>query len=77
MFFQHREHLVVSKRGGTFTSIPLEATNSCMSKPLSAIIMSPSSKSNNPDFLVISQSDIQPSHASETKLTKPNGVQPN
>ena len=57
--------------------MPLLATISCMSKPLSAIIISPGcSKSNSPDFSVISWSDIRPPHASETKLTNPDGVHP-
>ena len=59
------------------TEMPLLTTVSCMSKPLSAIIISPGyNKSNSPDFSVISRSDIRSPHASETKLTNPDGVHP-
>ena len=59
------------------TEMPRLATVSCMSKPQSAIIISPGcSRSNSPDFSVISRSDIQPPQASETKLTNPDGVHP-
>jgi len=52
-------------------------TVSCMSKPLSAIIMSPdSNKFNSPDFSVIPLSEIWPPQPSETKLTSPDGVHP-
>ena len=62
---------------GMLTNIPLGVTSSWISKPLSAVIMSPHSKrSSSPGCSVISLSDMHPPHASETKLTNPVGGHP-
>ena len=69
--------LFTPRCGGTLTKIPLVATSSWISNPLSALIISPlSSRSMRPNCVVSFLPEILPLHASDTKDTKPEGVQP-
>ena len=59
---------------GMFTRTPKGAISSSMSKPRSAIMLSPTSNSlSRPLRLTISLSDMEPGKRSETKVTTPDG----
>ena len=76
-FTSQSDNFPFCMKGGMFKLTPLCERSSPIINPLSAMTLSPTSnKSNNPDLIVNSTSDMLPAQSSETKVTDPNGLIP-